>query len=342
MAIPQAAVKPKWSDSNSQQVLRNHLRSSIGAASAMSRVGNRHTYYGGYRDQLFGSPHAAGRDRCDPPGHPDLGYADFGHLNVAFLVAYAAMYMGGGKLIDTLGTRRGFFVIMVFWSLACASHGLAMGFWMLAISRFLSGLGEGGGFPAATKAVAEWFPRSRAFQCDGADQRRHGGRFGRRASPDRGDNSRSSVGDGCFFWQGGWARVDGMVAVGLFSRRRSIRGFQPRNATKAEAELIGRNCAAGECRPIVVAALGCGQCGGWSSQSFSATRAWFFYSSWLPKYLLDVHEFRHEASGLLSPGFRMPPRASEVSSVAHSRVGSCTAAFSLGLSRKLALGAARP
>ena len=48
--------------------------------------------------------------------------------------------------------------IMVFWSLACASHGLAMGFWMLAISRFLLGLGEGGGFPAATKAVAEWFP----------------------------------------------------------------------------------------------------------------------------------------------------------------------------------------
>ena len=60
--------------------------------------------------------------------------------------------------MDVLGTRRGFAVIMLFWSLACASHALATGFVMLAASRFLLGLGEGGGFPAATRAVAEWFP----------------------------------------------------------------------------------------------------------------------------------------------------------------------------------------
>ena len=82
----------------------------------------------------------------------------YAHLQSAFLLAYALMYAGGGKLIDVLGTRIGFFLIMVFWSLACASHGLALGFGMLAGSRFLLGMGEGGGFPAATKAVAEWFP----------------------------------------------------------------------------------------------------------------------------------------------------------------------------------------
>ena len=68
------------------------------------------------------------------------------------------MYAGGGKLMDVLGTRTGFLVIMIWWSLACASHGFAAGFGMLAASRFLLGMGEGGGFPAATKAVAEWFP----------------------------------------------------------------------------------------------------------------------------------------------------------------------------------------
>ena len=57
------------------------------------------------------------------------------------------MYAGGGKLIDVLGTRTGFLLIMVWWSLACASHGLATGFGMLAVSRFLFGMGEGGGFP---------------------------------------------------------------------------------------------------------------------------------------------------------------------------------------------------
>src|SRR5471030_2628057 len=79
-------------------------------------------------------------------------------LDSAFLVSYGVMYLGGGRLLDFLGTRRGFLVVMIFWSLACASHGLAGGVFMLAASRLLLGLGEGGGFPAATRAVAEWFP----------------------------------------------------------------------------------------------------------------------------------------------------------------------------------------
>src|SRR5580765_951147 len=91
-------------------------------------------------------------------------------LDSAFLVTYGLMYLGGGRLMDSLGTRRGFLVIMIFWSLACASHGLAANFnfppvfglsfgvLMLATSRLLLGMGEGGGFPAATRAVAEWFP----------------------------------------------------------------------------------------------------------------------------------------------------------------------------------------
>src|SRR5262249_6175176 len=54
----------------------------------------------------------------------------FSQLQVAFLLAYAVMYAGGGKLIDILGTRRGFLWIMLFWSLACASHGFATGFGM--------------------------------------------------------------------------------------------------------------------------------------------------------------------------------------------------------------------
>src|SRR5436189_3954058 len=89
-----------------------------------------------------------------------LSNTQFGDLTSLFLLAYALMYAGGGVLIDRLGTRRGFLVIMIFWSLACASHSLATSVWMLAGSRFLLGAGEGGGFPAATKVIAEWFPVS--------------------------------------------------------------------------------------------------------------------------------------------------------------------------------------
>lgn len=76
-------------------------------------------------------------------------------LDSAFLFTYGLMYLGGGMLLDRLGTRRGFLCIMIFWSLACASHGLAGGVIALAASRLLLGAGEGGGFPAATRAVAE-------------------------------------------------------------------------------------------------------------------------------------------------------------------------------------------
>ena len=49
-------------------------------------------------------------------------------LDSAFLVTYGLMYLGGGRFVDYLGTRRGFLAIMIFWSLACASHGLAGGY----------------------------------------------------------------------------------------------------------------------------------------------------------------------------------------------------------------------
>lgn len=88
----------------------------------------------------------------------------------AFLIAYGLMYLGGGWLLDRIGTRRGFLLIMIFWSLAVASQGLAANYGlppvfgmafalvMLMASQFLLGVGEGGGFPAATRVVAEWFP----------------------------------------------------------------------------------------------------------------------------------------------------------------------------------------
>ncbi|KAK0359528.1 hypothetical protein LTR94_030945, partial [Friedmanniomyces endolithicus] len=82
-------------------------------------------------------------------------------LDSAFLATYGLMYLGGGWLLDRVGTRRGFLAIMIFWSLACASHGVAGGIAALVVSRLLLGIGEGGGFPAATRAIAEWFPPER-------------------------------------------------------------------------------------------------------------------------------------------------------------------------------------
>jgi ACS family hexuronate transporter-like MFS transporter len=99
-------------------------------------------------------PVAIGAIRADFP----ISNSVKAFLDSAFLLTYGLMYVGGGRLMDVLGTRRGFLIIMVFWSLACASHGFAGGVVALGISRLLLGVGEGGGFPAATRVVAEWFP----------------------------------------------------------------------------------------------------------------------------------------------------------------------------------------
>ena len=80
----------------------------------------------------------------------------FSYLQTAFLLSYAALYIGGGRLLDVLGTRRGFMLIMLWWSIACALHGFASGFGLLLCARFLLGMGEGGAFPAAIRVVAEW------------------------------------------------------------------------------------------------------------------------------------------------------------------------------------------
>jgi ACS family hexuronate transporter-like MFS transporter len=92
-----------------------------------------------------------------------LSNQQFSYLQTAFLLAYAAMYALGGRLLDVLGTRKGFMLIMLWWSIACALHGLASGFMLLLLARLLLGGGEGGAFPAATRVVAEWIePKERS------------------------------------------------------------------------------------------------------------------------------------------------------------------------------------
>jgi len=89
---------------------------------------------------------------------------DYSHVVFLFLTAYAIFYALSGPIVDRLGTRRGFALAILSWSLAAMSHALARGKWSLGFCRFLLGAGEPGNWPAAAKAVAEWFPaHQRAF-----------------------------------------------------------------------------------------------------------------------------------------------------------------------------------
>jgi MFS transporter, ACS family, hexuronate transporter len=90
-----------------------------------------------------------------------FGWSDVGYSNIvfAFQLAYAFGLLFVGKLIDRLGTRKGFSLAVILWSLAAMAHAAASTVFQFAAARFALGLGESGNFPASVKAVAEWFPK---------------------------------------------------------------------------------------------------------------------------------------------------------------------------------------
>lgn len=129
------------------------------------------------------------------PLSAELGWsdADYGHIAAAFSFAYAFGYLIGGPLMDRWGVKKGLPIFVTAWSIAASAHGLIGlvgvqevfefsypawiegGFRMATLvmpmtaagfmfARIALGLTEGGNFPGAIKAVAEWYPvRERAL-----------------------------------------------------------------------------------------------------------------------------------------------------------------------------------
>ncbi|MCX6910361.1 MAG: MFS transporter, partial [Verrucomicrobia bacterium] len=84
---------------------------------------------------------------------------EYGHIVTAFQAAYAIGMALFGRVIDLIGTKHGYSLAMALWSLAAMAHALARSALGFGVARFALGFGEAGNFPAAVKAVAEWFPR---------------------------------------------------------------------------------------------------------------------------------------------------------------------------------------
>ena len=93
--------------------------------------------------------------------HDEIGWSevDYSWVVFSFQAAYAIGLLGVGRLIDRIGTRKGFSLAIIFWSAAAMAHALAHTVLGFGAARFLLGLGEAGNFPAAIKTVAEWFPK---------------------------------------------------------------------------------------------------------------------------------------------------------------------------------------
>jgi ACS family hexuronate transporter-like MFS transporter len=85
--------------------------------------------------------------------------SDYANIVIGFRVAYTFGQTLFGRFIDRIGTRRGLSLTVMFYSIVSILTSLARGFFSFAGFRFLLGAGESGNWPAATKAVSEWFPK---------------------------------------------------------------------------------------------------------------------------------------------------------------------------------------
>ena len=253
-----------------------------------------------------------------------LSNGQFSALQSAFLFSYALMYAGGGKLVDLLGAERGFMVIMLFWSLACASHALAASFAMLLTSRFLLGVGEGGGFPAATRAVAEWFPAKERATAMGIINA--GTAVGAVAAPPL-----IAAVLGYSNWRWIFVLTGGLGILWVVWWRFSyastpvpVSSFTEPTAESAAALPWIHLFRIRETWGLVTA-------------KFLSDAAWFFYLFWLPKYLYDARGFDVKAVGTFA---WMPSAAAGVGCLLGGAFSSYLVRrnFSLGVARKLALG----
>ncbi len=253
-----------------------------------------------------------------------LSDQQFSYLGTAFLLSYAVLYVVGGRLLDVLGTRRGFLLIMIGWSLATALHAAATGFGVLLLARLALGAGEGGAFPAATRVVAEWIPTHARSTAMGLI------------------NAGTAVGSllappliGIVLLRSGWRAMFLLSgALGLAWVLWWSLSYRP-NSNTLSVNTIDARLAASEMTWGNVVKMRNVQ--SFVFAKFMSDSAWYFLLFWLPKYLYDARGFdiKH-----VSYYAWIPYATSGVGSFVGGWFSSelLRRGCSLDLSRKLALG----
>jgi ACS family hexuronate transporter-like MFS transporter len=218
----------------------------------------------------------------------------YGNLQFMFLLAYGVMYIVGGKLTDTMGARWGYFAIIVWWSAANLMQGTISSVYGLGVGLFLLGIGEGGAFPAAAKAISEWFSegeRSLAFGICNA-----GSGFGATIAPPL---IAAIVLRLNWRWVFFITGVTGFVwAVSWLGLYRSP--ARHKRITDSEREYLAQFNPGKEVASPAISWMGLfhvRQLWGLVAARLCSDSAWFFLIFWIPKYLADVRHLDIKAIG---------------------------------------------
>lgn len=213
---------------------------------------------------------------------------DYGFINAGFLVSYAIMFTLSGILIDRYGSRLGLAFSVGFWSFATLLHSLSTSVFHFGLFRFLLGIGEGGCFPGAIKAVMEWVPKNKHALANGIAI--GGSAIGAVVAPPLSVYLLGIVGwRGVFLVTGGFGFL-WLLSWLFFTRKKRQVAMQTSEKTlensdnqkeKIKLTTLLKNK---EVRVFVVI-------------RFVLDPIFYFYMFWIPKYLNEVHSLSLEAIG---------------------------------------------
>lgn len=202
----------------------------------------------------------------------NISDSQYGLIITAFLFAYTLSNGVSGAFVDRVGTKVGYAIFVLWWSVAGMLHAVARGPWSFGMCRFLLGIGEAGNWPAAVKVVSEWFPPRERTLAAGIFN--SGAAIGAVvAAPvvaflaiKTGWRSAFLITGGLgFIWVAGWLAI----------YRRPARGGVLSDSPKVPVGRLVRT------RFLVVFTL---------SKIF-IDPVWYFYIFWIPKYLHSVFDF---------------------------------------------------
>lgn len=208
-----------------------------------------------------------------------FGLPIYGTIQMVFQLAYAGGSLLGGKLLDRYGTRVGYGIAAIVWSLAATLNAFAGSALQFGLFRTVLGFGESANFPACSKAAAEWFPPNERATAMGI--------------VNTGTNLANIFGPPLFIlialklgWQACFAIMGGLGFLWLPFWFLSYRlpkedGILPTPSAKMTISEVMKYK----------------QAWGYGLAKFLTDPVWWFYLFWLPTYLTDVRHFTPSERG---------------------------------------------
>lgn len=218
-------------------------------------------------------------------GDLKLGPMDLAMINVSFLLAYGLGMTLVGRFIDRVGVRVGLLVAFLVWNVASVGHALVWSVGAFIAVRIILGIGEAGNFPSAIRTVAEWFPKKERalatgwFNC--------GSNIGAVVTPLAVVLVAERWGLG---WRGCFALLGGVGVVWAFFWWLMYRSpDQHPKVNQAELAYIQQDPPDRVEKVGLLTLLGQRQVYAYSLGRFCTESPWWFYLTWMPKYLSDAY-----------------------------------------------------